>query len=158
MFTLIFYSQENSSIGDYRTFWVLILLTEILRSVLARVVLLSTALGQHITTNNIASEQYVPIVIVNLMYGASLLAATVVNDLQKYHDISDQVVFAAELPNQIINLIIAVWIIFAFRRTMGILVQESDQQRKKRIVLQLFVFFLICLSAYTIIFFCDHFA
>ena len=107
MFTYIFYEKENTKLGDYRTFWVFIIFMEIVRSVFARAAILITALGQSITTQNIGTEKYVPIVIVNFMYGASLLAATVMNEMQQNHNISDQAVFAAELPNQIINLIIS---------------------------------------------------
>ena len=155
MFTFIFYEKENTKLGDYRTFWVFIIFMEIVRSVFARAAILITALGQSITTQNIGTEKYVPIVIVNFMYGASLLAATVMNEMQQNHNISDQAVFAAELPNQIINLIIAVWIVVAFRNTLRTLSQD-DQEKKKRVVLQLFVFFCICLAACGAIFIYDQ--
>lgn len=155
MFTLIFYSLENSKLGDYRAFWVFIIFMEIVRSVFARVAVLITALGQSITTDSIGTEKYVPIVIVNFMYGASLLAATVMNELKQGHNISDQAVFAAELPNQIINLIIAVWIVIAFKNTLRTLNQDQ-QEKKKRVVLQLFVLFVMCLVAYGAVFIYDQ--
>lgn len=45
MFTLMFYSNENKSLGDYALFWAFISLMEVIRSVISRVVVLMVALG-----------------------------------------------------------------------------------------------------------------
>lgn len=45
MFTLLFYTNENKSLGDYALFWVFISFMEVVRSVFSRVIVLLTALG-----------------------------------------------------------------------------------------------------------------
>jgi hypothetical protein len=51
----------------------------------------------------------------------SLVIAIVFNSLQQNHNISDGAILAAELPNQILNFAIAIWILVAFKQTISTL-------------------------------------
>ena len=85
MFTLLFYVNENQSIGDYKTFWVLISLMEVVRSVMSRVIVLFVALGQHITVHTVGDQYQMNIALVSFLYAISLGVAIVIQHLKDEH-------------------------------------------------------------------------
>lgn len=93
----------------------------IIRSVFARVFILITALGQNITTHSIGTDYYGHIAIANFLYGVSLTVAIVFNSMAQNHNISDNALLAAEVPNHVLNFVIAIWILVAFKQTISTL-------------------------------------
>lgn len=77
MFTLMFYSYENKSLYDYKGFWVFISFMEVVKSVFARIIVLMTALGQHITVNSVGDNYGVNIGIISFLYAISLSIAII---------------------------------------------------------------------------------
>lgn len=134
MFTLMFYSNENKSLGDYKVFWVAISFMEIVRSVLSRVVVLLVALGQHITTHSVGDQYHMNIGIVSFLYAISLGVAIMMQHLQDEHKMSTTTVFLAELPNYALNVVICLWILLAFRRTI-VTLNANQEHTKTSIVM-----------------------
>lgn len=151
MFTLMFYSYENKKIGDYALFWFFISIMEVVRSVFSRVIVLLTALGQHITTHSVGSNYHMNIGIVSFLYTISLMIAILIQHLKDQYQISAPTVFALELPNHLMNIIIFLWITLAFRKTL-VTLNQNQQYQKSQIVMQMFLVYLASLLAITAIF------
>lgn len=155
MFTLLFYTYENKSLGDYGLFWICISFMEVLRSVFSRIVVLLVALGQHITTATVGENYSVNIGIVVFLYGISLMIAIIMQHMKDDYQMSSPTVFIAELPNHILNLIIFLWILMAFRRTL-LTLNQNQQHQKSQVVMQMFLVYVICLFTVAGIFIYDQ--
>lgn len=123
--TLMFYSYENKKLGEYAGFWIIISFMEIVRSVFSRIVVLLTALGQHITTHSIGGQYHANIAIVSFLYAISLMISIIMQHMKDDYQMSAATVFFGELPNHVLNIIILLWILMAFRKTIVTLNQDN---------------------------------
>ena len=58
------------------------------------------------------------IAIVSILYGLSLLIEIIIYHLQDIYQMSTPIVLIGKLPNFIMNLVIFLWILMAFRKTI----------------------------------------
>lgn len=125
MFTLMFFSYQNKSLYDYKALWIFISFMEVVKSAFARIIVLMTALGQHITVNTVGDNYGVNIGIVTFLYAISLSIAIIMQHMKDDYNMSTSTIFFAELPNHILNLIIFIWILLGFRKTIVTLNQSE---------------------------------
>lgn len=144
MFMLMLYTSENSNIGDYTGFWIFISFMEVIRSVFSRIIVLLTALGQHITKHSVGDKYLTNIGIVSIFYAISLMIAIIMQHMKDKYQISTPIIIAGELPNLFMNILIFVWILLAFRKTLNAL-NESQQFQKSEIVMQMFLVYIASL-------------
>lgn len=155
MFTLLFYTYENKDLGDYTMFWVGITFMEIVRAVLSRAIILLVALGQHITTFSLGDRYHMNIAIVLFFYAISLGLGITMQHMKDDYKMSVTTVFIAELPNYIFNVMISIWILMAFRRTI-VTLNQNQEQHKTSVVMQMFLVYIASLFAIAGIFIYDQ--
>ena len=123
--TLVLYLLENGSKGSYNGFWIFISFMEVVRSVFSRVIVLLTALGQNITRHSIGDKYMTNIGITSILYGMSLLIDIIIYHLKDSYQISRPIVLFGRLPNFVMNMLIFLWILMAFRKTIVTLKQRQ---------------------------------
>ena len=117
----IYYGLYNSYNIDSTALIALSYVTLIIRAAMARLVILLTALGYHIMESSI--DKYIQnIALIGFFYVISLgLELIVTKYIAIEYAISPTVTFIAEIPHLACDLILALWIVMAFRRTILVL-------------------------------------
>ena len=116
--TLLVYWLDNRYQGSNNGFWIFISFMEVVKSVFSRVIVLLTALGQNITKHKISEKHMTNIGIMSLLYGISLAIDIIIDHLQDLYHISTPVILIGKMPNHVMNILIFVWILLAFRQTI----------------------------------------
>jgi len=117
LFRYTYYKTNNDNPGDYPIFSAFTTISDVVRSVCSRVIVLLAALGQHITIVT-ASEQHVNIGIMMFVYTISLVYCGIIEHRKETGSVTDQQFTIGQMPNYICNIIIFVWILWAFRTTL----------------------------------------
>jgi len=117
LFKLIYYKTNNDNPRDYPIFSAFTTISDVIRSVCSRVIVLLAALGQHITISS-ASDQHVNIGIMMFLYAVSLVYSGINEHRKESGSVTDHAFSLGQMPNYIINVMIFVWIMWAFRTTL----------------------------------------
>ena len=147
---VIYYEMRNSYNVDSAFVIFMAWSTMIIRAVVARIVILLTALGYHIMETKI--DQYiVNIAIMAFLYAISLaVELLVVNYLAVEYQLQQSTVYIAEAPHLICDIILVMWILLAFRRTLLVLIRKKEA-RKSVTVMKLFITYIAAMFTMAIV-------
>jgi len=140
-YKIIYYKTNNANSGDHPIFSGFITVSDVVRSVCSRVIVLLAALGHHITMGS-ASDHKINIGIMMFFYTVSLVVSKIVEHNKESGSVSDRAFTLGQMPNYICNLLIFVWTMWAFRTTLEKL-RTKYANTKSSVVMQMFVVYIL---------------
>ena len=151
MISTIRYLAMNSENTDPIGLFILAALAQVIVATAGRLIILATALGYHIRESSI--DIYLDkIALMGFFYVISLgLETLVVNFLAHDYQLQHSTIIMSSAPRLVCDLILLMWILMAFRRTIAALIRAKEGN-KTLVVTQLFVlyigsiFIIVCLK------------
>lgn len=140
----IYFGLYNSYNIDSTALIAMSYVTLIIRAAMARLLILVTALGYHIMESSV--DKYVQnIALMGFFYVISLgIELLVTKYIAKEYSLSPTVTFIAEIPHMACDLILCLWIVMAFRRTILVLNRQKEG-KKSFILIQLFISYVVAM-------------